>query len=178
MGPDQIHASPIWADNKLHLPLFDGSVHVIKDHGEHAEVLSKINLGHACLASPAVAQGKVFIGKKQALLLWTETSPTPFKPKSSNKTSNSEKISSLQIVPSEFSLMAGQKIKFRVFGLDANGHRIIQLGDGLKWEKWIPPTAKVKAELDGNLSTSGPGSLFALPTAKLSAGLLGQVTEN
>ena len=173
LGPDQIHASPIWADNKLYLPLFDGSVHVIKDHGEHAEVLSKINLGHACLASPAVAQGKVFIQAKNKLYCYgQETSPTPFKPKSSNKTSNSEKISSLQIVPSEFSLMAGQKIKFRVFGLDANGHRIIQLGDGLKWEKWIPPTAKVKAELDGNLSTSGPGSLFALPTAKLSAGAI------
>ena len=42
----------------------------------------------------------------------------------------------------------------------------------MNWEKWIPPTAKVKAELDGNLSVEGAGSLLTLPTAKLSAGAI------
>ena len=51
-----------------------------------------------------------------------------------------DKIASLQIVPSEFALPAGKEINFRVFALDSAGHRIKQLGDGLTWEKWIPPT--------------------------------------
>lgn len=173
LAPDQIHASPIWADNKLYLPLFDGSVYVIEDQGDDAEILCKINLGHACLASPAVAQGKILIQAKNRLYCYgKDTNPPPFKPSPAKEIFNSGKITSLQIIPSEFSLTAGQKIKFRVFGLDASGHRIKQLGDGLKWEKWIPPTAKVKAELDGNLSVEGAGSLLTLPTAKLSAGAI------
>ena len=59
-----------------------------------------------------------------------------------------------------------------MFALDLAGRRIKQLGDGLSWEKWVPPTAKVKAELDGNLSSTGPGILSALPDAKLSAGAI------
>ena len=76
------------------------------------------------------------------------------------------------MVPSEFSLSAGKKIDFRVFALDRTGRRIRQLGDGLTWEKWIPPTAKVQAKLDGNLSVSGPGTLTTTPGAQLSAGAL------
>ena len=59
-----------------------------------------------------------------------------------------------------------------MFALDSSGRRIKQLGDGLAWEKWIPPSAKVRAELDGNLTVVGPGSLHALPSAKLSAGAI------
>ena len=36
--------------------------------------------------------------------------------------------------------------------------------------KWIPPTAKVQSELDGNLSMIGAGSILAPLDAKLSAG--------
>ncbi|NDF34018.1 MAG: hypothetical protein EB157_05600, partial [Euryarchaeota archaeon] len=45
-------------------------------------------------------------------------------------------------------------------------------GEGLNWEKWIPPTAKVKTELDANLSSEGPGWLYASEDAVLSAGAI------
>ena len=61
-------------------------------------------------------------------------------------------------------------MNFRVFALDATGRRIKQLGDGLSWEKWIPPTAKVHSTLDSDLTTTGAGSLSAPLDAKLSAG--------
>ena len=38
--------------------------------------------------------------------------------------------------------------------------------------KICPPTAKVQAKLDGNLSVSGPGTLTTTPGAQLSAGAL------
>ena len=175
LAPDQIHAAPTWADGKLYVPMFDGHVFVLKDTGSSGEILNQIALKQPCLAAPAVAQGKVLIQAKNKLYCFgnkKESSPKPFRPKQLDYTNQSQEVASLQIVPSEFSLSAGEKIKFRVFALDSTGRRIKQLGDGLSWEKWIPPTAKVRAELDANLTSSGPGSLAALPTARLSAGAI------
>ena len=31
LAPDQVHASPTWADGKLYVPMFDGRVSVVKD---------------------------------------------------------------------------------------------------------------------------------------------------
>ncbi len=171
LAPDQIHAAPTWADGKLYVPMFDGHVFVVQDMGGHGEILNKIELGHSCLAAPAIAQGKILIQAKNKLYCFgNKTDAKPFRPKDPEHLTRSEQVESLQIVPSEFNLSAGNKMKFRVFALDSTGRRIKQLGDGLSWEKWIPPTAKVRAELDGNLSSSGPGSLEALPDARLSAG--------
>ncbi len=171
LAPDQIHAAPTWADGKLYIPMFDGHVYVVEDVGNHGKILNKIDLGHACLAAPAIAQGKILIQAKNKLYCFGNSiSPKPFRSSEPFNSDKTGEIKSLQIVPSEFSLSAGKKVKFRVFALDSSGRRIKQLGDGLTWEKWIPPSAKVRAELDGNLTMVGPGSLHALPSAKLSAG--------
>ncbi|MEK9772815.1 MAG: PQQ-binding-like beta-propeller repeat protein [Opitutae bacterium] len=173
LAPDQIHAAPTWADGKLYIPMFDGHVYVVEDAGNHGKILNKIALGHACLAAPSIAQGKILVQAKNKLYCFGKPiSPKPFRSQEFDGTAKSDQIASLQVVPSEFSLSAGKKIKFRVFALDSTGRRIKQLGDGLSWEKWIPPTAKVQAELDGNLTVAGPGSLSALPTAMLSAGAI------
>jgi outer membrane protein assembly factor BamB len=173
LAPDQIHAAPTWADGKLYIPMFDGQVFVVRDLGSEGEILNKINLGYACLAAPAIAQGKILIQAKNKLYCFgRESNPKSFRPVELDRSAQSDRIASLQIVPSEFQLSAGEKIKFRVFALDSKGRRIKQLGDGLSWEKWIPPTAKVRAELDGNLTAYGPGSLLTLPEAKLSAGAI------
>ena len=173
LAPDQIHAAPTWADEKLYVPMFDGHVFVIRDTGNQGEILNQIDLGNPCLAAPAIAQGKILIQAKNKLYCFGNSSkPKSFRPKLPDSTPKAEEVVSLQIVPSEFALSAGKTQKFRVFALDSTGNRIKQLGDGLSWEKWIPPTAKVRAELDGNLSTSGTGSLTALPSAKLSAGAI------
>jgi outer membrane protein assembly factor BamB len=173
LAPDQIHAAPTWADGKLFVPMFDGHVFVVKDKGLEGEILNKIDLGQACLAAPAIAQKKILIQAKNKLYCFgKKTNPKPFRFKESPRKKTSGKVASLQVVPSEFWLSAGNQINFRVFGLDSNGQRVKQLGDGLTWEKWIPPTAKVQAELDGNLSADGTGILTTSADAKLSAGAL------
>jgi len=174
LAPDQIHASPTCADEKLFVPMFDGKVFVVRNLGQAAEIVSEIDLGSSCLAAPAIAQGRVLIQSKDQLFCFGwDQSVKPYKPKLPQPLANTVgEIVSLQVVPSEFSLLAGKKIDFRVFGLDRAGRRVKQLGDGLSWEKWIPPTAKVRAELDGKLSENGPGTLFASEDAKLSAGAI------
>ena len=38
LAPDQIHASPTWADGKLYVPMFNGKVFVVKDTGEEGKI--------------------------------------------------------------------------------------------------------------------------------------------
>ena len=173
LAPDQIHAAPIWADGKLYVPMFDGHIFVIRDTGDQGEILNQIDLGSSCLAAPAIAQGKILIQAKNKLYCFGNPSnPQSFRTKQADSSPKAEHIASLQIIPSEFALSAGETQKFRVFALDSAGKQIKQLGDGLSWQKWIPPTAKVKVKLDGNLTTIGTGSLTTLPSAKLSAGAI------
>jgi outer membrane protein assembly factor BamB len=171
LAPDQIHAAPVWGDGKLYVPMFDGNIFVVEDSGDKGKILDEIDLEDPCLAPPSIAQGKILIQTKAKLYCFgTASKSKPFRPKELDYSAKSTEVDSLQIIPSEFTLSAGEKMNFRVFALDSTGRRIKQLGDGLSWEKWIPPTSKVRAELDGNLNATGTGSLSAPLDAQLSAG--------
>ena len=62
----------------------------------------------------------------------------------------------LQILPSEVLLKPGQKAKFTVRGIDANG-LVTEKFDSkqAKWTRYIPPTARVKSELNANVNENG-----------------------
>ena len=177
LAPDQIHASPTWADGRLYVPMFNGKVFVVEDEGERAAVLSEMDLGSACLAAPSVAHGRVFVQSKKKLHCFGAGTPAPafvVKPKEELKHLLVEQAStpvvSLQVVPAEFFLKAGSNQKFKVFSLDDRGKRIGKVEEGLSWKKWIPPTAKVKSEVDATISDDG--ILVAEMDASLSAGAL------
>ena len=171
LAPDQVHASPTWADGKLYVPMFNGKAFILKDEGTYGKVQSEIDLGSACLAAPAVAHGRVYIQTKKKLFCFgSDREPTPFIAKILKKDRKLGKASILQIIPSEFALKSGQKKKFKVYSLDRNGNRIEEVTGGLKWEKWIPPGAKVKSVVDAEISDTGV--LVASEDAKLSAGAL------
>ena len=171
LAPDQVHASPTWADGKLYVPMFNGKAFIVKDEGTYGKVQSEIDLGSACLAAPAVAHGRVYIQTKKKLFCFgSDGEPTPFIAKILKKDRKLGKASILQIIPSEFALKSGQKKKFKVYSLDRNGNRIEEVTGGLKWEKWIPPGAKVKSVVDAEIFDTGV--LVASENAKLSAGAL------
>ena len=50
LAPDQVHASPLWADGKLFVPMFDGKISVVVDEGDSGRILGKTTLDGACLA--------------------------------------------------------------------------------------------------------------------------------
>ena len=187
LAPDQIHASPTLADGKLYVPMFDGKVFIVKDLGNQGEVLSEIDLGSACLAAPAAAHGRVFVQSKKKLYCFGKDLPAPAfvtnrieELKHFSQDALSSDAVSLQVVPSEFSLKAGETQKFEVYALDARGKRIERFNNEgaeskkLTWEKWIPPTAKVKSEVDASLNKQG--ILTAELNAELSAGAI-RVTD-
>ena len=182
LAPDQIHASPTLADSKLYVPMFDGKVFIVTDEGESAKIHSEIDLGSACLAAPAVAHGRVFVQSKKKLYCFGSDTPAPpfvVKPseelKHINNESSDDETYSLQVVPAEFALKAGNTLNFSVFSLDKTGKRTSLLdpenskNDNLSWEKWIPPTAKVKSKVDAEIDN---GKLSADLNASLSAGAL------
>ena len=183
LAPDQIHASPTWADGRLYVPMFNGKVFVVEDAGDSGKVINEMDLGSACLAAPAVAHGRVFVQSKNKLYCFGSKSPAPpfvVKPKEEFKhilidPPSKDSAVSLQVVPAEFGLKAGNKLTFDVFTLDSNGKRIAKInGSGsdtnnLNWEKWIPPTAKVKSKVDAEIED---GVLVADINASLSAGAL------
>ena len=177
LAPDQIHASPIWADGRLYVPMFNGKVFVVEDKLKYGKILSEMDLGSACLAAPAVAHGRVFVQTKKALHCFGSSDPAPaFVAKPEKELTNLPTVPSigpavsLQVVPAEFCLKAGADQKFDVFTIDAEGRRIEKIQDGLDWQKWIPPTAKVKSEVDAEINNQG--ILSAKMDASLSAGAL------
>ena len=171
LAPDQVHASPTWADGKLYVPMFDGKVSVVKDKGDEGEIISQVQLEGSCLAAPSVAHGRVFIQSKKRLYCFgsDQVAPAFVSQQTVTPSSNTQAVS-LQVVPAEFSLKSGNSLAFKVFSLDKNGRRIEEVKEGLSWEKWIPPTAKVQSEVDAEISSDG--ILVAEQDARLSAGAL------
>ena len=171
LAPDQVHASPTWADDKLYVPMFDGKISVVSDEGESGRVLSKTQLDGACLAAPSAAHGRVFVQTKKRLYCFGSNIAAPaFVAQPLAEQKGSGDPVSLQVVPAEFALKSGTSQAFKVYSLDRTGRRIEELTKGLAWEKWIPPTAKVQSVVDADISADG--LLEAKVTAKLSAGAL------
>ena len=175
LAPDQVHASPTWADGKLYVPMFDGKVFVVEDKGSEGGILDEVQLDGACLAAPSVSHGRVFVQSKKRLYCFGSGKQTAdFAPRTVSREKSSGGAVALQVVPAEFALKSGSSLKFKVFSLDRAGRRIGQLTEGLTWQKWIPPTAKVQVKVDAEISNYGV--LTADADAELSAGAL-RVTD-
>jgi len=170
LAPDQLHASPAYADGKFYVPMHNGTVHVLKDAGDKAQVLSVNKMDSLCLGAPSFYGDSVFIFTKESLNCFGPKASAPAIPPAvavAPETASTAPITQIQIVPAEFALSPGQSRKFTVWGLDAAGRRVKAVTNEVTWAKFIPPTALVKSEVDGELKGD---TLITAPTAKMSAG--------
>jgi outer membrane protein assembly factor BamB len=172
LAPDQIHASPTFGDGKLYVPMFDGGFHILKPGPDKSEHLFDTKMETNCLGAPALWAGKLYLFTKEKLHCFGPKEGT-FKGVDAAPSAAPGEIASLQVVPAEFAIKAGESISFKVYGLDANGRRVKEV-KAESWESFIPPTAKVKSTVD---ATFEGATLKAAPTAKLSAGAF-KVTAN
>jgi len=171
LGLSQIHASPLYGDGKLYVPMNEGLFYILKPGDDGAEVLSKVELEGNCLGSPAVWNGRVYVFTTEKLYC--------FGKKNGNDAANLPKrtmtakppkpgpIAELKIVPDEVLLRPGERASFRVHAIDGRGYAVGPV-EQVTWNKFIPPTAKVKAEMDAQFDADG--SLVAAPGAEQSAG--------
>ena len=175
LGPGNLHASPLFVNGLLYVPILndvaseDGLLFVIKPTKEKGEIVKRIKLSGFALGPPSVANGKLYMCTTKKLYAFTiakgavtgkgdwftlpKVTPGP--------------VAALQALPQEVILHPGGSQAFKVRGIDAKGYPTGEVTDA-KWESFIPPTAKVKATLD---ATFGPdGKLSAAAGAKQSAG--------
>mgnify|MGYP001943046778 CR=1 FL=1 len=177
-APDQIHASPLYGDGKIYAPWFEGSFVITKPSDEKAEVLSHADIksadgsGVKCLAAPTIWNGKVYLSTRDGLFCFGEKTSKKVTGETGSKPQvDSGPATQLQIIPAEFAIAPGQNQEFQVWELDKSGRRVSVIKDGLTWQKFVPPTAKVKAEVDATLDTK-TGTVSAGAEAKISAGAL------
>ena len=169
LSPDQLHASPLYADGKLYVPMQNGMFFILKPSDKGVQLLSKAQLAGNCLGAPAVWNGKVYVHTTEKLYCFgtkgqSKGMPSGLKPAPRPAPGA---VKSIQVVPSEVLLRPGQKASFALSGLDANGYVVAPI-DKAEWKKFVPATARVRAEMDADFNTEG--ELVAAPTAKTSAG--------
>ncbi len=61
LANEQLHASPLYADGKLYVPMVDGDFYIIKPTDEKAEILHHVNVGANLIGSPVVWDGKIYL---------------------------------------------------------------------------------------------------------------------
>ena len=170
LGPDQLHASPAYADGKMYVPLLNGTVHVLDVSGDRPKTLSVNEMGANCLGAPSFYGDAVFIFTKEALHCFgpkaSAASIEPTQTVAATKLST-QPIAQIQVVPAEFEVIPGESMKFTVWGLDAAGRRVRKLDGETKLQKFIPPTALVKSEVDCTIEGN---VIKTTASSKISAG--------
>ncbi len=168
----QIHASPLFADGKLYVPMNAGEFYILKPTDTGVEELSKTQLQGNCLGAPAVWNGKVYVFTNEKFYCFGEKrdkDESPTRTLWKWKPNKIGEATALQIVPGDVLLRPGDTADIHVRKIDANGHVVGEVDSAnVNWTKFIPPTAKVKAEMDAAFNMAG--DLMAGPDAKQSAG--------
>ncbi|MFN0076034.1 MAG: PQQ-binding-like beta-propeller repeat protein [Prosthecobacter sp.] len=164
-----LHSSPLYVDGLLYCPMMEGKLVIVKPGETDAEIVQEIKLDGDCLGAPSVCDGTLYVTTTKHLYAFpipnegikVDAAPVAEIPAAG-------KAVALQIVPAETVIMTGGKQAFRIRSIDANGFIVSDNVQGVKWESFIPPTAKVKATMDAKFNDAG--ELEVAADAKASAG--------
>lgn len=172
LGADQVHASPAYADGRFYVPMQEARFYVIEVKGDKPVIISnnKMEPGTTCLGSPAFYGDSIFYFTKAGLHCFGPKSAPiipPAQPAPKPAALSTAPITALQVVPAEFTLYAGGSQALKVWGLDATGRRVKDVTAEATIAKFIPPTAQVRSEVDGQIEGN---VIKTAPTAKISAG--------
>jgi outer membrane protein assembly factor BamB len=160
LGPDQLHASPLYADGKLYVPLHNGMFFILRPTDKGVTELAKVQLAGRCIGAPAAWNGKVYVFSTSKLYCFGRagkgnSSGLPPALAAESRPKPGPAVA-LQVVPAEVLLHPGEKARFTVRGIDANGFvTSTYSADQVKWAKYIPPTARVRAEMDAQFNAQG-----------------------
>ena len=177
LGNSQEHASPLYAEGKLYIPMGDGEFYILKVNDDGVEVLDTETLAGGCLGAPTAWNGRIYVHSTEKLYCFGRRGNSPGLP--STQAPESYPVaatpSALQIVPSDVLLAPGESTRFTVREIDSKGFvSASKSSDSVTaWESFIPPTARVKAKMNGSFAN---GALTADSEIVPSAGAF-KVTE-
>jgi outer membrane protein assembly factor BamB len=160
LAPDQLHASPLFADGKLYVPMQNGSFFVLrpKADGSGADQLAKVQLAGRCIGAPSAWNGKIYVHSTEKLYCFGKKGNSKGLPKPVTEESYPKPgpTVALQVIPAEVALRPGAKATFTVRGIDAKGFPTKTYDPKtVKFERFIPPTARVKSEMDSSFTPAG-----------------------
>ena len=171
-----LHSSPLYVDGLLYCPMMEGKLVVVKAGAKDAEIVQEIKLEGQCLGAPSVCDGVLYVTTTERLYSFPiPNSGIKVDPVPAVEIPKAGAPAALQIIPAEVTMMSGGKQSFRVRSVDANGFVVSDDVKGVKWETFIPPTAKVKATMDAKFNDAG--ELVAAADAKESAGAFKATAE-
>jgi outer membrane protein assembly factor BamB len=170
IGIEQRNSCPLYAGGKLYVPILDDPDSKGGDSSEagskggfyvvdpaDGKVLTHVALDGRCFGSPTAYNGKVYIQTTKHLYAFGSAADNPGLPKPVEDKPWPKPGAgvALQIVPSEVLLHPGEKVDFTVRTIDAHGLPVETVKSGVQWASFIPPTAKVKAKMNGEFIASG-----------------------
>lgn len=172
-----LHSSPLYVDGLLYCPMLEGKVVVVKPGDKDGEIVQELKLDGDCLGAPTVCDGTLYVTTTKQFYAFNipnegikvNSLPVVATPKAG-------KAVGLQIIPAEVVVMNGEKRAFRIHSVDANGFVVNNDVKKVKWESFIPPTAKVKATMDASFNEAG--ELVVAADAKSSAGAFKATAED
>lgn len=150
LAPDQLHASPVWGDGKLYVPMNNGSLYIIRPSDEGAEILQKLQLEGNCLGAPAIANGRILVHTTAKLYsLGGKAGKLP-PARILSEMPAVGPAARLQVLPADYLARQGESLNFRVRSLDANGRVISESVNGVTWTNI--PNDGVAMSADGLLT--------------------------
>lgn len=175
LGIEQRNACPLYADGKLYVPILDdptvktetgdeetggkGGFYIIKPSDSQGQILCHVTLDGRCSASPTVYNGKVYVQTTKKLYCFGTRGDNTGLPASvaAQPWPAPGPATQLQVIPAEVLLRPGQAVSFRVRALDANGLTVEEVKDvkAVKFAHYIPPTAKVRAQMHAEFNDAG-----------------------
>jgi len=167
LANEQLFSSPAYADGKLFVTTHPGDLVILDVTGDAPKELHRVKLEGNCVGSATICNGRVYVHTtaklyafeiKNSGITWAKAPvderPVPGEP------------AKLLPVPSDILLTPGSSLDITLRTLDAAGNQVGTV-ETAEWAKFVPPTAKVKAEMDASFSGN---TISATADAKESAG--------
>lgn len=179
LGTSQLHASPVYGDGKLYIPIVSGEFYILKVNGAQVEELDMVNLEGNCIGTPLIYNGKIYVHTTEKLYCFGKAGNNPGLDKSviGGEWPSAGAPAKLQVIPSDILLEPGKSVALRTRFLDANGLLVREIpgSAGVDIKSFIPPTARVKSSM--NSSVNDRGVMVAAPDQVPSAGAFRAVYE-
>lgn len=166
LAPDQLHASPAWADGHLWVPMHDGSMSIVEGGRDGGTVVAKVQLPGKALGAPAMHDGLAVVTTTDGVLAFGTAPDAPAKRSAFATATSDDTPATLRVRPAELLLRPGDRVALRADVLNAAGQHLKTV-DADDAETWIPPTAKVAARMDARFED---GAIVTSEAAQLSAG--------
>ncbi len=153
LARDQVHASPLFADGRLYVPLNDGTFQIIAPGETQGRVLSVTRLAEHCLGAPALWNGMLFVTTTDRLHAFGAKRPMPRNDArtAAPRLASTKPAKALLVRPGELWLKPGEQVRLDARAIDEDGAEI-GAARNVTYEGFLPPTAKVRSSLDATVT--------------------------